>query len=41
MTFLHGRQILDASIALVKLIISGTPDGTKFLRDDGSWQTPP
>ena len=21
------------------LVITGTPDGTKFLRDDGSWQT--
>jgi hypothetical protein len=21
--------------------ITGTPDGTKFLRDDYSWQTPP
>lgn len=26
-------------IALSKLQISGTPDGTKYLRDDGSWAT--
>lgn len=30
---------LAGSIALSKLSISGTPNGTKFLRDDGSWQT--
>jgi hypothetical protein len=30
---------LAGSIALSKLTITGTPDGTKFLRDDGSWQT--
>lgn len=33
-----------AAIAVSKLNITGTPDGTKFLRDDGSWQptsTPP
>lgn len=30
---------LAGSIAISKLSISGTPDGTKFLRDDGSWQT--
>lgn len=29
-----------AAIALSKLAITGTPTGTKFLRDDGSWQTP-
>ena len=29
----------SAAIAISKLSISGTPDGTKFLRDDGSWQT--
>jgi hypothetical protein len=26
--------------ALSDITISGVPDGTKFLRDDGSWQTP-
>lgn len=32
-------QIPDNLITLAKLALSGTPDGTKFLRDDGSWQT--
>lgn len=30
---------LAGSIALSKLAITGTPDGTKYLRDDGAWQT--
>lgn len=30
-----------AAIAISKVAISGTPNGSKFLRDDGSWQTPP
>lgn len=30
----------SAAIAISKLNITGTPDGTKYLRDDGSWQTP-
>jgi hypothetical protein len=30
---------LPSSIPLSKLAITGTPDGSKFLRDDGSWQT--
>lgn len=28
-----------AAITISKLSITGTPDGSKFLRDDGSWQT--
>lgn len=31
----------SAAIAISKLSITGTPNGTKFLRDDGSWQTIP
>ncbi len=30
---------LAGSIALSKLLIAGTPDGTKFLKDDGTWAT--
>ena len=30
---------LAGSIALSKLSITGTPDGSKYLRDDGTWQT--
>jgi hypothetical protein len=33
------NAMLAGSIALSKLAITGTPDGTKFIRDDGSWQT--
>ena len=32
--------MLAGSIALSKLTITGVADGTKFLRDDGSWQLP-
>ena len=33
------NTMLAGSIALSKLSITGTPDGTKYLRDDGTWQT--
>jgi hypothetical protein len=33
------NAMLAGSIALSKLTITGTPNGTQFLRDDGSWQT--
>jgi hypothetical protein len=32
---------IDAgTVGLAELSVSGTPDGSKFLRDDMSWQTP-
>ena len=31
------NAMLAGSIALSKLSITGTPDGSKFLKDDGSW----
>jgi len=34
------NAMLAGSIAISKLSITGTPDGSKFLRDDGSWQVP-
>ena len=34
------NAMLAGSIALSKLTITGVADGTKFLRDDGSWQVP-
>lgn len=33
------NTMLAGSIALSKLSITGTPNGTKYLRDDGTWQT--
>lgn len=33
--------IFTSPIPLSKLSISGIPDGTKFLRDDGVWDNPP
>ena len=35
-----SNAMLAGSIALSKLTITGVADGTKFLRDDGSWQLP-
>lgn len=32
------NDMLAGSIAISKLSITGTPNGSKFLRDDGSWQ---
>lgn len=32
--------IFTSPIPVSKLLVSGTPDGTKFLRDDGSWELP-
>lgn len=34
------NAMLAGSIAISKLAITGTPTGSKFLRDDGSWQVP-
>jgi hypothetical protein len=34
------NAMLAGSIAIAKLAITGTPDGSKFLRDDGTWATP-
>jgi hypothetical protein len=33
------NAMLAGSIDLSKLDLTGTPDGTKYLRDDGSWQS--
>jgi hypothetical protein len=33
--------IFNSPIPISKLQISGIPDGTKYLKDDGSWDTPP
>ena len=32
--------IFDSPVPISKLQISGIPDGTKYLKDDGSWDTP-
>ena len=34
------NAMLAGSISIGKLAITGTPDGTKFLADNGSWQVP-
>jgi hypothetical protein len=34
------NAMLAGSIALSKLAVTGTPDGSKFLKDDGSWAVP-
>ena len=33
------NAMLAGSIALSKLDITGTPDGSKFLKDDGTWSS--
>ena len=38
---IHGKQIGSGTIGIAKLNLSGTPDGSQFLRDDGSWQAVP
>lgn len=35
---INGSSNFLTNIAISSLAITGTPDGTKFLRDDGSWQ---
>ena len=37
---ISGASNTLSNIAISSLLITGTPDGTKFLRDDGSWQVP-
>ena len=32
--------IFTSPIPISKLAVSGIPDGTKYLRDDGTWDTP-
>jgi hypothetical protein len=40
-TSLAGAKLNAASVAISKLIIGGTPNGSKFLRDDETWAVPP
>lgn len=35
-----GAGVVDGSVTPAKTTITGTPDGTKYLRDDWSWQVP-
>jgi hypothetical protein len=39
-TQLSWRQIIDDTVPVAKLSATGTKDGTKFLRDDNTWQVP-
>ncbi len=40
-TQLSGRQILDNTIALIKILATGTRDATTFFRWDGVFAAPP
>lgn len=39
-TQLSGKQVLDASIAIIDIDAEGVPSSTTFLRGDGIWANP-